>query len=468
MNILSPLNTTVIRGFDSVLPVSLLPDIDFDGLITETVHVVDNTMDTIDTTVDSTTELVATASAEPDAESTSVDVSEVVQEIVDFVSNLPDNTTIADALSEVSDALLTTQSFLSEEQLDALLVEVSELLSTIAPDLSQLSITPILDQGVDILSELIDSVGNLSIDGTSLSGELTVDDLPQSFTLDLSDEIDDFVGDASDFLAGITGSANLSDGQFVGEVVVDDAPYELSLNIMDALTSSLTNLLSTADVMLPFANGAFAVDIDTFLGDIEGTIDFAGGDLDLDLATPFGAVDTSVLFPDDAQFEAPVDIFGASTVELDFAAGVLQTSVFNTPITIPLETFSGELGLTAGMATLTLDEFFPGAAPIETTFEVGPLASEVAIALTEDLSGEIAIDAGEVTGTIMSGLGEFDIAASFDDLLLQASSVIDQTTGSLSLNNGLASIDLTTPFGDLAGTLVLATVDDALASMVSL
>ncbi|MEO1179576.1 MAG: hypothetical protein AAFX51_01725, partial [Cyanobacteria bacterium J06636_28] len=429
--------------------------------------VVNDVISDIDQVVEAVTSRVIETLGELDIESDAVDVSSIVDEVFNFIANLSDDATISDALNDIADSFAVTLPSLSEAELEDLLTDVSDLISDIAPDLSQLSITPLLDQGVEFLDELSDSIGTITIDGTSLSGDLTTGDVTRSFTTDVSDDINRLFEDASDFLSGITGSANLDNGQFLGNVTIDDTQYDFGLDITEALTDGITSLLSTADVTLPFSNGVIAVDIDTLLGDIEGTIGFASGALDFDLLTPLGEIDTDVAFPDDAQFDVPVSFPALSEVELDFAAGLLRVPILNTVIDVPLEILSGEIGLTDSVATVALDEGLLGM-PIESSFEIGPLASEVAVALTEDLTGELTLDAGEIEGSITTNFGDFALAASFDDLVLQASSLIDQTTGALTLANGLASIDLTTPLGELSGALALSAVDGVLSEASSL
>ncbi|MEL7508459.1 MAG: hypothetical protein AAFN42_14100 [Cyanobacteria bacterium J06554_1] len=464
-NALASLEETI--SLDDAVSVSLLPTIDFDSLIADVTDVVNDVISDIDQVVEAVTSRVIETLGELDIESDAVDVSSIVDEVVNFIANLSDDATISDALNDIADSFAVTLPSLSEAELEDLLTDVSDLISDIAPDLSQLSITPLLDQGVEFLDELSDSIGTITIDGTSLSGDLTTGDVTRSFTTDVSGDINRLFEDASDFLSGITGSANLDNGQFLGNVTIDDTQYDFGLDITEALTDGITSLLSTADVTLPFSNGVIVVDINTFLGDIEGTIGFASGALDFDLLTPLGEIDTDVAFPDDAQFDVPVSFPALSEVELDFAAGLLRVPILNTVIDVPLEILSGEIGLTDSVATVALDEGLLGM-PIESSFEIGPLASEVAVALTEDLTGELTLDAGEIEGSITTNFGDFALAASFDDLVLQANSLIDQTTGALTLANGLASIDLTTPLGELSGALALSAVDGVLSEASSL
>ncbi|MEO1507719.1 MAG: hypothetical protein AAFU84_08750 [Cyanobacteria bacterium J06633_23] len=464
-NALASLEETI--SLDDAVSVSLLPTIDFDSLIADVTDVVNDVISDIDQVVEAVTSRVIETLGELDIESDAVDVSSIVDEVFNFIANLSDDATISDALNDIADSFAVTLPSLSEAELEDLLTDVSDLISDIAPDLSQLSITPLLDQGVEFLDELSDSIGTITIDGTSLSGDLTTGDVTRSFTTDVSGDINRLFEDASDFLSGITGSANLDNGQFLGNVTIDDTQYDFGLDITEALTDGITSLLSTADVTLPFSNGVIVVDINTFLGDIEGTIGFASGALDFDLLTPLGEIDTDVAFPDDAQFDVPVSFPALSEVELDFAAGLLRVPILNTVIDVPLEILSGEIGLTDSVATVALDEGLLGM-PIESSFEIGPLASEVAVALTEDLTGELTLDAGEIEGSITTNFGDFALAASFDDLVLQANSLIDQTTGALTLANGLASIDLTTPLGELSGALALSAVDGVLSEASSL
>ncbi|ESA36044.1 hypothetical protein N836_08675 [Leptolyngbya sp. Heron Island J] len=472
-NVLSLFNQPLAIANDSSADplgafVALLPNIDFDSLIADITDIVNDEIADVDQVVDSTTSLVVETLTNLGVDIETVDVSDVVEDIVNFIAELPEDATIADVLSDVVDFFEVTLPSLSDDELLELLTDVNDLISEIAPNLSQLSITPFLEQGVDFVEDLIDSTGTITIDGPNLSGELTQDGITRSFTIGLDDAFDDLLEDASDFLAGITGSASLSDGQFTGDVTIDGNDYALSLDITEALTDNLTSLFTSADVTLPFANGILNVDIDTALGDFVGTIDFAGGDLDLDLTTPFGDLDTSIEFPEDAQFELPDDMLSGVDAELDLSAGVVRVPISSVLLALPLEAFSGELSLSEGLGSFTAG--FDGL-PIDdfsTTFEVGPLASQLASALTEDLSGELTIDAGEIAGNIVSDFGEFEVAASFDDLILRASSVIDSTTGALTLQDGIASINLDTSLGQLSGAIALSTVEDVLTNASNL
>ena len=472
MNVLSTLDdaldaiTDSANNFlDDVVPASLLPNVDFDSLLADMTDIVNDAFSDTTQIIEASTDLVVSRLDSLAIEADVVDVSDIVQEVVNFVANLPEDATIADALDEIVDFFDVALPSLSDDELLELLDDVSELIDEIAPNLSQLSITPTLTQGIEFVEDVLDSVGTITVDGSSLSGELTLDGEPFSFETDLSDEVSDLLGDVGDFLSGISGSASLNDGQFTGDITLAGSDYALSLDITEALTDGLTSLLSAAEVTLPFTNGVVAIDIATALGGIEGTVDFAGGALDLDLLTPFGEVDTSFEFPEDTQFSIPAIVPGGPEFELDLADGVLRLPIPNVPsVEIPLNAFSGELGLSDGVATLMVGDFGGFALDdIETTFEIGPIASEVAIALTEDLTGDITIEAGEIMGTVVTDFGEFDLTASLNDLVLQASAIIDQTTGTLSLDSGLASIDFDTPFGEISGGLALDAIEDALA-----
>lgn len=469
MNVLSLFDSALDLGTDASdspasgdpLLASPLLAIDFDSLLADVTAVASDAIADVDQVVESTTELVISTLEELNVEVDTVDVSDFIQDVVNFIADLPADATIADILSDIN------VSFLSDEELLDLVTDVSDLISTIAPNLSQLAITPVLEQGVEFLEELSTGVGTITIEGSNLAGELTLDGVTRTFTTDISDEVDAFLGDVSDVLSGITGRASLVDGQFIGNVLVDGTQYDLNLDVTAALTDSLTSFLATTEVTLPFTNGVIAVDFETVLGDIDGTIDFAGGALDLDVTTPLGAVDTSIEFPEDAQIDVPVALAGLSDLELelDLAAGILRVPLLG-GLDLPLETFSGGLGFADGVATLTIDNIL--STPVSAEFDIGPLASQVAIALTEDLQGELTIDAGMIDGSIVSSLGEVDLTASVDDLVLQVASVIDQTTGALTLNDGVAGIDLKTPFGDLLGALEIAVPADTVGRISNL
>ena len=470
VNVLSLLDDA-LDTLGDLVSTSSISDIDFDSLIANLTDAVGDVIVDVEQVVDETTSLVVDTLTNIGVDIETVDVSGVVEDVIEFVSSLPEDATISDVLDDIVDFFDVTLPTVSDEDLLGLLNDVSDLINDIAPDLGQLSITPLLDEGVEFVGDLIESTGTITIDGTNLSGTLTLDGSPpREFTTDVSDELDDLLGDVSDFLAGITGNVTLSDGQFTGDVILGDAQYPLSIDITEALTDTFTSLLSTAEGTLPFADGVLTVDIDTALGNIDGTIDFAGGDLDLDLVTPLGNVDTSFTFPDDAQFDIPSDFLVGSDADLalDLSAGIVRVPLPGLSFDVPLDMLAGEFGLSEGLGTFTLSSV--AGLPISgtsTIFEVGPLASQIAVALTDDLSGELTIDAGEVIGNIDTGFGALEVSASFDDLILQASSAINQTTGTLTLGDGLAAISLDTSFGPLAGVISLSAVENVLTDASS-
>ncbi|MGD1950368.1 MAG: hypothetical protein ACFB14_12080 [Leptolyngbyaceae cyanobacterium] len=470
VNVLSLLDDA-LDTIEDFVSTSLISGIDFDDLIADLTDAVGDAIADVNQVVDETTSLVVNTLTNAGVDIDTVDVSSIVEDVVEFVSSLPEDATISDVLGDIVDSFDVTLPTLSDEDLLDLLSDVSDLINDIAPDLSQLSITPLLDEGVEFVGDLSESTGIIAIDGTSLSGTLTLDgSLPREFTTDLSNELDDLLGNVSDVLADMTGDVTLSDGQFTGDISLGGSQYSLSLDITEALTDTFTSLFSTAEATFPFADGILSVDIDTPLGEIDGTVDFADGDLDLNLVTPLGDVNTSIAFSDDAQFNIPSDFLPGSNdgLELDLGAGIVRFPLPGSLIDVPLNELAGEFGLSAGSGTFTLDSV--AGLPIggTSTFEVGTLASQLAVELTEDLSGELTIDAGEVVGNIVTGFGDFEVLASFDDLVLQARAVIDQTTGVLTLNDGLAAINLNTSFGTLSGEIALSMVENVLSDAANL
>ena len=470
VNVLSLLDDA-LDTVETLVSTSLISGIDFDGLIAELTDVVGDVIADVEQVADEATSLVVDALANVGVDIDTLDVSGIVEDVVEFVSSLPEDANISDVLDDAVNFFEVTVPMLSDEELLDLLSDISSLINDVAPGLSQISITSLLDEAVDAVGELSESTGTITVNGTELSGTLTLlDGSPREFSTDLSDELDGLLDDVGDFLSGITGAVTLNDGQFEGNVTLGDSSYVLGLDITAALTDTLTGLLSAADVTLPFADGLLSLDIETPLGDIDGTIDFADGDLDLDLVTSLGNVDTSFRFPDDAQFNIPSDFLPGNDVglELDLSAGVVRVPLLGSSVEIPLETLAGELGLSEGAGSLTLDSV--AGLPISgtSTFEVGSLASQLAVELTEDLSGELIIDAGEVAGNIVTGFGDIAVSASFDDLILQASSVIDQTTGTLTLNDGLPAVNLETAFGPLSGAIALSPIETSLTEVSGL
>ena len=161
---------------------------------------------------------------------------------------------------------------------------------------------------------------------------------------------------------------------------------------------------------------------------------------------------------------------GISELELDLAAGLVRVPLGgtgSTPIDLPLTLFSGTLEVSNGEATLDIS--LGTLANVETTFDIGPLASQVASALVQDLSGEVTLGAGEIAGSFTSDiLGTVEFASTVDDLIAQAGAFLDQTSGVLSLDGGTANLELDSPVGFFSEDFLLSSITDLLPDSSSL
>lgn len=372
---------------------------------------------------------------------------------------LDDLDTFIDAADTGLEALLETP--LPSDLFDFDLPDLSTLLLTTGLTTSLLADTSLVDS-------LLGATGSLFLDGSAISGKLTLDGV----TTDIAVDLDTTLAELNTLLLDASGTLLLTDGQLAGDLTIDDSQYLVDIDVEGLVADSLTTLITSADFSAEFSNGVFTLDIPTgFDENIQGTLDFAGGDLDLNITdSPFGDFERSFAFPDDSQFVIPVNDMGISELELDLAAGLVRVPLGgtgSTPIDLPLTLFSGTLEVSNGEATLDIS--LGTLANVETTFDIGPLASQVASALVQDLSGEVTLGAGEIAGSFTSDiLGTVEFASTVDDLIAQAGAFLDQTSGVLSLDGGTANLELDSPVGFFSEDFLLSSITDLLPDSSSL
>jgi hypothetical protein len=190
------------------------------------------------------------------------------------------------------------------------------------------------------------------------------------------------------------------------------------------------------------------------LGPVVGTVDVAGGDLNLDLNTPLGLFATVIDFGDEAQ--VPFDT-GAVSGVVNFNTGNVEVNLGPIAARVPISAFSGDLALDDGRATLTTT--LPGLGqPLSVDLEVGPLASQAVVDWVRDLTVAGTITDGLLAATLESPFGFEEIRFDTVAFTNQGAEFFAGVDGRIDIGGGVLTANLTTPLGDLEGTINLGNV----------
>ncbi|MEO1403428.1 MAG: hypothetical protein AAFV72_19565 [Cyanobacteria bacterium J06635_1] len=319
-------------------------------------------------------------------------------------------------------------------------------------------VSPDLAEAVEEIAVSLDGLqGSLEIDAGTVTGSLSDPATGQSVTVDAFDFIA-WVNDLLDQANDASGEATLAGGIFSGDLTIGGETTSGAFEVGTFLEDTLSNFVAGLDVEIPFQNGIFDVYVSTVLGDFVGTLDFAGGDLDLDLLTPFGQLMISFDFPDNAiiNLDPGVVDFNEGFVEVPLLPGLA-------PVSIALDTLSGVLGLGGEIATLTVDTVI---GPISTGFAIDPLIGELLEFIDEDVTGEFAFGDGEASALVNTPFGVFEGTLPILETVEFALNLLSQSEGILSLGDGSASLALDRAL-TVDTTLAVAEVGDFLSTPIS-
>jgi hypothetical protein len=178
------------------------------------------------------------------------------------------------------------------------------------------------------------------------------------------------------------------------------------------------------------------IQTETELGPINGTIDVADGRLDIDLDTFAGALNWSMDFGPEAvfPFEVPTDL-GTFDALVNFDSGNLELPILaGTAIEIPLSSLSGDLQLSDGLATLSLDTRI---GPVTTSFAIAETVNDLVIDTLTGLTVDANLTGGQLEVLSTSGTETFATVLDLVDLSAQLETALLETNGTLTLQDGL-------------------------------
>ncbi|MBD1916516.1 MULTISPECIES: hypothetical protein [Cyanophyceae] len=323
----------------------------------------------------------------------------------------------------------------------------------------------------DFASALPDATGQISVEDGLFDANLRLaDGTTLTGTFDAPTTLRGF----ADLAAVSNGTVTLNGGMMEAAIATDGQTAVLPRFDLTAAVSTLVlDTINAIDDTVPFANGAFTLDLATALGPIGGTVDLAGGDLNLDLATPFGQLVADIDFQDDAvfPFSASLPLVGDINGVVDFNSGniVAPLGVFG-DLSIPLSAVTGSLTLADGLASL--DASLPIGSglslPVATAdLAIGPLASEYVAEFVQDLDGTGTLTDGVLDAAIESSLGLFETTFDVVAFTNQGADFFAGIDGVIDVSGGIATASLTTPLGAIDDSFDLATVAPALEAPVT-
>ncbi|MBD1872216.1 hypothetical protein H6F75_01865 [Nodosilinea sp. FACHB-131] len=321
------------------------------------------------------------------------------------------------------------------------------------------------DLVADLASGLPDATGQISVeDGRFAANLLLADGTALTGTFDAPTTLRGF----ADLAAVSDGTFTLDGGILEAAIATDGQTATLPpVDLAAAASTFVLDAINAIDDTVPFANGAFTLDLATALGPLSGTVDVAGGDLNLDLATPFGQLVADIDFEDDAVFPFATALPLVSDINgvVDFNSGniVASSSVYG-DLSVPLSAVTGSLNFADGLASLDASvPISPSLSlPVATDLNIGPLASEYVAGFVQDLNGTGTITDGVLDAAIESPLGLFETAFDVVAFTNQGADFFAGIDGVIDVSGGIATASLTTPLGDINDSFDLATVAPAL------
>ncbi|PZU99601.1 MAG: hypothetical protein DCF32_18460 [Leptolyngbya sp.] len=339
---------------------------------------------------------------------------------------------------------------------------VLTLLTAFDPDFADLV--------ADLASALPDATGQISVgDGLFDANLLLADGTALTGTFDAPTTLRGF----ADLAAVSDGTVTLNGGILEAAIATDSQTATLPpVDLSAAASAFVLDAINAIDATVPFANGAFTLDLATALGPISGTVDVAGGDLNLDLATPFGQLVADIDFQEDAvfPFAMALPLVGDINGAVDFNSGniMVPLGVYG-DLSVPISAVSGSLNLADGLASLEASVPVGSglSLPVATELAIGPLASEYVAGFVQDLNGTGTLTDGILDAAIESPLGLFETTFDVVAFTNQGADFFAGIDGVIDVSGGIATASLTTPLGPIDGSVDLATVAPALEAPVA-
>ncbi|MGF1536333.1 MAG: hypothetical protein ACFB4J_07605 [Elainellaceae cyanobacterium] len=313
--------------------------------------------------------------------------------------------------------------------------------------------------------------GVITTDLTSIGGSFAAE-------IDLVAEIDSLIDD----LTGITASVGIEDGFVTTDLTLESGEPLMEILDLNQLTeAALLPLFNEIEGSFAINQGIIDVDVETGIGDFTGTLSLLDGALSADLTTPFGDLEDSFAFDEEATFAVP---FGESVVTFDLFEGTATIDNPDTaaPTVLTIADFPIGITLDEGLAAIEIGGFSIG-----DPFDFTEVLSSLITPLVAGTDGAFILSEGVLEGFLDFELGEVSEApevpeapidptlpvdpalpetpeepaldedadvsfvVDFTQLLSEASAFTAGLNGTLTFDGGVVMSDVTSEAVDLTG-----------------
>lgn len=305
------------------------------------------------------------------------------------------------------------------------------------------------DLGVDLPELLTSSVGDISISSGVFTASLQ---LPDGSLLAGSLDIPASLVDLADLALNTSGSLTLADGILDVSITAGDQSYVMTgFDLAATVVQATTDVLASLSISAPVENGVVAFSLDTPGGPALGSVDLGNGNLALTLTSAYGDLAASLDFGPDAVIPFSVPVGSSNSVDgaVDFDSGNILVSLgFLGEVAIPISELDGDLTLQDGTATFTTT--VPALGSLQVSFDLAPMVSDYVAGLVQSVNADVNVTNGLVEAAVLSPFGDLNGSVDLVDLTLQGADFFAGVDGTIGLDQGIATVDLTTPLNTIS------------------
>ncbi len=321
--------------------------------------------------------------------------------------------------------------------------------------------TPFLNPDV-LSSQTLRGTLTTSIEAPRAHGTITVDNgqvtsrvITAAGTRSQTTSIEQFSQDLANTLAQVQGTIAFNRGVAQTNLQSPLGNFTETIHFAQTTRAIVENWLKTVSGDIPFQNGQFNIDTSTVFGTVKGSIEVGNGALVTNLTTPLGYLFTSIDLKPEDQYKFQLGRYpGAVNFDDGLVVVSTQPGRSSGDIAVPINALSGSLHVKNGEASVKIPT------PIGTATAKFDLSALVSRAIVNSLqaSGTISVKNGIATIDTGSTQTTLDLPA------IAASSEFRQslTTLAESQPNKTLSFD---PIGFVSN---FTTVSGSLASKVDL
>ncbi|MEB3179539.1 MAG: hypothetical protein VKL59_10965 [Nostocaceae cyanobacterium] len=261
-------------------------------------------------------------------------------------------------------------------------------------------------------------------------------------------------------LETLDGTLTVANGVLNGSVVTPLGSFQpANLNIADVAGTFAGLYLRQLNGTVPFNNGQIDVNLATPQGNIAGTVNFAGGRLTTNLTTPFGVIQGSSAFGEDAKIPFS---FNRIPGIVDFSTGQISADVLpgliGGEISIPFSSLGGNITFNNGVAEIKVPTQL---GELSTSFDFASFADDN---ITKGLqgNGSVSFNRGVVNLDVTGPLGRVEGSFNVPEIVRNYVTSLQSVQGTVTFDNGVVNSNLNTPWGGVVNSLNLP---DLLASI---